>query len=287
MVVDEAGREVEWRYPRSHGCGPMAGSEHLITFRSACAGFLDLAHDGGTGTLGGFRAGCTANLIVADGVLNAPDYTRTCGCAYQNRSSLGLIHMEEVEYWTYDAGTLWVAVPNVPDEMGRDGSLWWGNPNAADANYRGRTLAEVEPDSARPQYHHSSRIAGGGGLRWVAASGISGVRTVRVPLVGIDTENDLLLRLCFCEMEQTTAGRRVFSVALDGKELIRDLDVVKEAGGPWRILVKEFSGVRYSGRKLGNRPSLDLTFRPKTGEPFLCGVEVLESVPDELLHEAP
>jgi len=28
--------------------------------------------------LGGFKSGCTPNLIVADGVLNAPDYTRTC-----------------------------------------------------------------------------------------------------------------------------------------------------------------------------------------------------------------
>ena len=28
--------------------------------------------------LGGSKSGCTSNLIVADGVLNAPDYIRTC-----------------------------------------------------------------------------------------------------------------------------------------------------------------------------------------------------------------
>ena len=37
----------------------------------------DLLTEAGTGNLGGFRSGCTSHLVVAVGVLNAPDSTRT------------------------------------------------------------------------------------------------------------------------------------------------------------------------------------------------------------------
>jgi len=62
-----------------------------------------LKTDGGTGNFGGFKSGCTSNLIAANGVLNAPDYTRTCACSYQNQTSLSLIHMSELEYWTHSS----------------------------------------------------------------------------------------------------------------------------------------------------------------------------------------
>ena len=39
--------------------------------------------------------------LVAGGVLVAPEYTRTCTCAYQNQSSIGLIHLPETEMWTF------------------------------------------------------------------------------------------------------------------------------------------------------------------------------------------
>ncbi len=94
------GEETDWSYWRSYGCGGASASTHLLLFRSAAAGFADLEHGGGTGTIGGFRAGCIPNIIAADGVLNAPDYTRTCGCNYQLQTSLGLIHMPEMEMWT-------------------------------------------------------------------------------------------------------------------------------------------------------------------------------------------
>src|SRR5256714_4167499 len=95
------GKPVEWTWSRNYGCNTPAASEHLLTFRSGAAGYFDLANDGGTGNLGGFKSGCTNNLIVAGGLLNAPDYTRTCICSYQNQASLALVPMPEAEMWTY------------------------------------------------------------------------------------------------------------------------------------------------------------------------------------------
>ena len=43
----------------------------MLTFRSGAAGYYDLLNDGGTGNFGGFKSGCTSNLVVANGVLNA------------------------------------------------------------------------------------------------------------------------------------------------------------------------------------------------------------------------
>ena len=91
--------DMEWSYGKAYGCGMSNAGQHLLLFRSGSAGYADLEGDGGTGTLGGFKSGCTASLIPADGLLNAPDYTRTCTCSYQNQTSLGLIHMPEMEMW--------------------------------------------------------------------------------------------------------------------------------------------------------------------------------------------
>ncbi|HHH76294.1 MAG TPA: hypothetical protein ENL03_04650, partial [Phycisphaerae bacterium] len=97
------GLSVTWQYSRNYGCGPAVAGEHMLTFRSAAAGFYDLRNNGGTGNFGGFKSGCTANLIPAGGVLTAADYTRTCKCAYQNQSSLALVHDPDMEMWTFSA----------------------------------------------------------------------------------------------------------------------------------------------------------------------------------------
>ena len=85
------GEAVEWTWTRGYGCNTPLASEYLLTFRSGAAGYYDLCNDGGTGNLGGFRSSCTNNLIVAGGVLCAPDYTRTCTCSYQIQSSVALV----------------------------------------------------------------------------------------------------------------------------------------------------------------------------------------------------
>jgi len=98
------GKEIPWRWKRNYGCNYPIASEYLLTFRSGAAGFYDFANACGTGNFGGFKSGCTNNMVAADGLLNIPDYTRTCSCPYQNQTSLALVHMPggDVEIWTFD-----------------------------------------------------------------------------------------------------------------------------------------------------------------------------------------
>jgi hypothetical protein len=80
------------------------------------------------------------------------------------------------------------------------------------------------------------------------------------------------VRLYFAEPRGLQPGERVFDVKLQGQTVLNDLDIVKEAGAPDRVLVKEFSGLTLGG-------DLCVTFVPKTGQPLLCGLEIVREQP--------
>jgi len=175
---------IPWQWLRFKGCNTAVASENLMTFRSGSASFVDLTKGQGTSNLGGFRAGCTSNLIPANGVLSAPDYTRTCTCSYQNQASLAMVHTPEGEAWSFDY------YPNVEkatpvthvglnlgapgNRFGENGVLWIEYPS----------IGGVSPDipvwtvSQNPKWfhHHQSKVTGE--FNWVTASGIEGIREV-------------------------------------------------------------------------------------------------------------
>ena len=126
------GESAPWTFTRNKGCDTVLASEHLLTFRSAVAVFFDLAANSGTGHFGGFRSGCTSNLVVANGVFCSLDYTHRCVCNYQNQASLAMIHMPQAEMWTfsaYDRGSEPVQRVGINfgapgDRRGKNGTRW-------------------------------------------------------------------------------------------------------------------------------------------------------------------
>ncbi len=89
------------------------------------------------------------------------------------------------------------------------------------------------------------------------------------------------IRLHFAELdEEVGPGERVFDVSLQGKTVLKDFDVVAEAGGHRRALVKEFRGVEASR-------NLEFTFTTQAGKktqssaPILNGLEIEEEAPPE------
>jgi hypothetical protein len=83
-----------------------------------------------------------------------------------------------------------------------------------------------------------------------------------------DPERTYTVRLHFAEPDGLGEGRRLFHVDLQGKRVLENLDVSKEAGGPGRGLVKELKGVT-----VGKNLTVKLT--PFGGLPVLSGVEIL------------
>jgi hypothetical protein len=276
----------------------------MLTFRSGTAGYWDLSGWGGVGNLGGFKPGCTNNMIPADGVLAVPDYTRTCKCSFPTQWSLGLVHDPAAEVWTYQ-GYAWSGAPvrrvglnfGAPgDRLAADGTLWLDWPSVGHASpdlpvecapsrpaprdvlptFPPPVKAEGEPPPPPPPppaplpetfRMHSSEI-GGEGLRWVAASGLRNVEKLAVDL-GKGAERRYTVRLHFCEPERLRPGARVFDVWMQGRRVLAGLDVAAGAGGERRALVKEFKGIVV-------RERLELVLEPGRGSAgaVLSGLEV-------------
>jgi len=277
------GKEMPFRFviPAETGCSEIIGGRNILTFRACSAGYFDLV-DGGSGNFGGFRASCTTNLVPAGGLLNAPDYTRTCLCMYQNQCSLALVHMPEVETWCefdYAAGTDPVQRVGINfgapgDRLAEDGTLWLDHPSVG-----GRSpdiSVTVEPANVRYFRRHSLTLQGNG-LKWVAGSGCEGVSRVTLTLVPGDEPGQgrtYTVRLHFAEMGAAKLGERVFSVSLQGKTALKELDVVSAAGGPKRPVVKEFKVAPVKN-------TLTIEFASVKGgkefPPVICGIEAVRS----------
>jgi outer membrane protein assembly factor BamB len=271
------GELVEWTWTRTYGCATPLASTHLLTFRSGAAGYYDLSGAGGTGNFGGFRAGCTNNLIVAGGVLSAADYTRTCTCSYQNQTSLALVPTADAEMWTF-LGSQKVTGPirRVGINLGapgsrraEDGTLWLEYPAAGGPSPR----LEVRTEPQRPRWfrHHASSV-GGDGLPWVTSSGVCGLRELRIRLAGKDAvPRRYTVRLSFLEPDGLPAGRRRFDVAVQGRTVLHGLDISSAAGGPARGLVKEVHDVPIAEELI---ISLHPDLSAPVAEAVLCGVEL-------------
>jgi outer membrane protein assembly factor BamB len=301
------GETIPWTWVRFKGCNTAIAGENLLTFRSASGAFVDLTKGQGTASIGGFKSGCTSNLIIANGVLNAPDYTRTCTCSYQNQASLALIHMPEVGYWTFDyflKPSESTPVKQVGINFGapgnrytENGTLWLEYPSVGGPSPDIPVRAMYE----NPQWfrYHSSRVEGKN--NWITASGVTGLREVAVRMFiqpgknpkivdafdkhiekiptwseeqikgAFEQPRPYTVRLFFAETEKDEIGRRLFNVSIQDQQVLQAFDIVKEAGGINRPVVKEFKGINV-------KDDLRITLTPAAESqagPLLCGIEII------------
>ncbi|MBC8875579.1 MAG: PQQ-binding-like beta-propeller repeat protein [Planctomycetes bacterium] len=273
------GTELPWGFRRRGGCTKNLSCENLVLFRSDTAGYYDLAADAGTVNLGGFRTGCKNSLIPADGILSAPNYASGCSCNFPVFTALALTHMPEVECWTtstypYDGAPVKRVGINLGapgDRRAASGTLWLDYPSIGGLSPD--IPVEVTPEKPTWLYRHSSRIKAGP-EKWVVASGVEGCETVRLTLHGENegreagSANTHTVRLYFAEPTAKKPGERVFSVMLQGKEVLTDFDIFRETGSTGVGVVKEFRGV--SADRI-----LTLKLSPKAGDTLLCGIEVV------------
>jgi outer membrane protein assembly factor BamB len=84
------GEDQPFKLDRSYGCGQLAGSKHMLLFRSATLGYLDLTRGSGVENFGGIRPGCWINALPVGGLVLVPDASAGCQCSYQNRSWMAL-----------------------------------------------------------------------------------------------------------------------------------------------------------------------------------------------------
>ena len=271
--------------PKSYGCEPGVDYGHMITMRSGTGAFYDKRFESGLINISGIRTGCTNSIIPANGILNVPYFYEGCTCGYPLASGLGMVHMPEAfEQWMAWGDTrfegrvkrLGINFGAPGDRMTESGTLWLDHPSVGGPSPK--LSLDMTPASPAYDYHHSLWMEEGTDLPWVTASSVSGAQKISIDLLSPQYEdrdaNDVLpytVRLYFAEHEHVKPGARIFNVELQGKEVLKDLDVVKTAGGRMRGIVKEFTGI-----EIGK--TLDLVMTATSGVSILSGIELtLES----------
>jgi len=270
------GEEVKWNFKREYGCGYVVASEHLLTFRSASAGFINLDVFEGTGSLGGFKAGCSANLIVANGVLNSPDYTRTCQCPYQNQTSLALINMPWMTYWT-NSNYIWSGKQikkmglnlNAPGDRTADNNTLW-----LEFPYVAGVSPEIPVKIDTVDYYEIRKdpiFIASEKTPWISSSSIGGIRTLEITLSKeqIIPEVEYSVNLYFSEPENNKKGERVFDITIQDNKVLENFDIIGEAGKQDKEIVKSFSGVIAGS-------TMTIKMDPKQGNTILSGIEIIQ-----------
>jgi outer membrane protein assembly factor BamB len=282
------GRTEPWQFARpGHHCGTPAACANVMFFRSYYLGYYDLLGDYGTTTFGGQRPGCWINFIAANGLVMMPEASSGCMCPFPNMCTVVFAPREENRAWgKYSLSGDMKPVKHLALNLGapgdrRDdsGKLWLAYPRPAGAGslvlqpkLTVKTLPGVGGYFA--QSTDSVRVAGTASP-WLYTFGARGIASCEVPVLEPgDGPGRYTVRLGFAEMDDAKPGDRVFDVKLQGKEMLKDFDVAKEAGGARKAVIKEFKGVDADENLL-------IEFVPKSAQataeqaPILQTVEVL------------
>ncbi|MDA3925833.1 MAG: PQQ-binding-like beta-propeller repeat protein [Kiritimatiellae bacterium] len=279
------GREDPWQFARpGHHCGCPAASENLLLFRSSTLGWYDLAGDFGTQHFGGLRTSCWINFIPANGVLMVPEGGSGCMCAFPTSCTVVFKNREDNRSWgCFSAPGDLTPVKHLAINLGApgdrrapDGTMWFGYPRP-----RGSLVMNFDINakfySAGRYFCHDPLMLKieGASPPWVARSGMRGAKQLTLPLIKQgEGAARYTVRLTFTDVDNGTIGQRVFSIKLQGKEVAAGVDVVKDAGGSAKTIVKEFKGIHVE-----ENLNIELTskvLKPSTEQmPVLQGVEVV------------
>jgi hypothetical protein len=195
------------------------------------------------------------------------------------------------------------------DHVAENGMLWLEFPSVGGPSPDVPVFVEAEsPQLFRYHMSHLKKdkaATAASSLSWVAASGIEGLTAITIwPFLlpagdGADDEvkaferhagtNQLppapaialgsrgipwrySVRLHFAEPRDLEPGERVFDVFVQGKKVLEGFDIVKAAGGTWKAVVVELSGIEVTtDLRIEMKPS-----RPGLSRgPLLCGLELV------------
>jgi outer membrane protein assembly factor BamB len=283
-----SGVETPWQFLRpGHHCGAISASPQMLLMRSGDTSYYDLQDDSGIRHFSGQRLGCWINAIPADGLALVPEASAGCICLHPITCSLALEPRRDHERWgIYSAANTYTPVQRLAVNLGapgdrRDagGEMWFGYPrpglpgDRAAMGFSFKLQTEFFKGGGYFRQNSENQPVAGAENSWVFSSCGRGLKRCVIPLLGEDDKaREYTVRLYFAELENEQAGGRIFDVKLQGQTVLAGFDLVKEAGGSHRAVVREFPGVRVSR-------NLEIELVPRaTGLPILSGVEVVAAV---------
>jgi hypothetical protein len=230
----------------------------MLFFRSGFTGYYDLYSDSGTSHFAGHRMGCWVNAIPGNGLLMIPEASAGCVCQFSITSTVVMEPRTDRDSWRiYSATGLKTPVKSMAlnigapgDRRSDTGTLWLGWP-------RPRTVGRLEYDfDIKPKYLGSPRTYSFNSdsvkveneeIDWIASSGIRGLGSFTLPLLGSDDEPasyDVILHLVV--LDQSQERTEPVDIKIQGTTRATGVDVFKQAGGSlkavtlkYRVLVKD------------------------------------------------
>jgi outer membrane protein assembly factor BamB len=280
------GAKSAWQMARpGHHCGNIAAAPHALFYRSGVTAFYDLEGDYGTTHFGAQRPGCWINCIPANGVVMMPEASSGCICPFSLQCTVVFQPRKANRMWGMysrpgdltPARRLAINFGAPGDRRDADGNLWlsYPRPLSRDEDYYQRLVFNFKLDIAtgpKAEYFRGNadfRTTDHGAPAWVYSFGCAGWSRCAIPLrKPKHGPAEYTVRLHFMEPDDAAPGRRVFDVALQGRNVLKGFDVAKAAGGPGRPIVRQFKGIAV-------RENLEIKMRASAGQPLLCGVEAI------------
>ena len=270
------------------GCSHLLGSGRALFGNRNGIAHLNLEKRCGYAPFGNMALGCGLCAVPAGGVFVAPEGRSGCTCATGVHASIVLYPRRTGRTWGQgiSGGFAEPAVLPIAHaavnlgapgfRQGPDGTLWVPYPYRGGEGLIGRWLPAYDH---KPEmfYRHSGDFCriGGTDVPWVFTSGYAHTKPLRFRLISDgQPPANYTVRLYFAEPTHLQPGVRVFNVRLQQNEVLTGFDVVDQAGGARKALVKAFKGVRIEDY-------LTITLTPAAGAkasarpPILCGVEAL------------
>jgi len=250
------GERVKWEIVRGGGCGMISACPSTSFFRSGATGYYDLARDMGTFHFGGLKPGCWINIIPANGIVLASEASAGCACLYPVRCTVAFTPRKADRSWGIFScagaatpvrhAALNLGAPG--DRRDHDGTLWLGCPRPPRWSFRPALKvtfrSDLLPGGGCFRHSYEPIQIQGTSRPWLFTSGCEGLAGAKLQLARRgETPGVYTVRLYFAELKNTRAGQRVFDVVLSRRVVMEDFDIVKEAGGRGRALVREFEGI--------------------------------------------
>jgi hypothetical protein len=266
-----------WSIMRTgHHCGMITGCENMLFFRSGYTGFYDLNADVGAQHFAGHRLGCWINAIPANGLVLIPEAGAGCVCLFSIESTVVFEPREPRRPWAiYSSVGDLTPVKHLAVNFGapgdrRDarGTVWLTYPRPKPYKETGLEAklgldTEFTEQGGYAAVNEDSTPIAGADTPWVFTSWARGMNRCTLALRGAgDGPADYDVTLYFTDVENSTAGKRVFDVKLQGRTVAENLDIVAEAGGGNRALVRRIAGVN-----VADKLSIELVAKSAVGAP--------------------
>jgi len=248
------GKEVPWEFYRpGHTCAATAGNENCLFYRSYNAAYYDLKEDKGLSYYGAIRPGCWINLIPGNGLVLFPEASSGCTCSFPLRTSVVLKpeKKEKIEDWSlYISHAPMTPVQHLAVNMGapgdkkdNNGTLWFGYPRPETPTGVKFDIHETILEGMGFYSYDSKGVEiEGADNPWLYTNGCFGLRKCEIPLINSSFGEEAgvyTVRLGFA----SPSTRRSFDIQIQDQLVMENLDILKEAGGVNKAVIKEFKGI--------------------------------------------